>query len=156
MNSNPLRPPSYSSISTDLPSQIRIRIQFRYQQDPHLASVLHYLNQQGYPLLDVLKELLKARYAPTALNAEGKLNRAVALESIGKLRGYIYEIEQLAGLASTHENSPKALPDDTINDSAPLTSDPDQESPDSLSAPVPVDLQSIDRMLGFAPSRFAS
>ncbi|MBD1853422.1 hypothetical protein H6F87_26270 [Cyanobacteria bacterium FACHB-502] len=139
-------------------SLFNIRLRFRYSKDQHFALVLDYLERHGYALPDVLKELLKARFSPAALDEEGKLNRAIALECIGKLRGYIYEIEQLAGIKPSAEktDSPSILNRSLENsDDHDYDNHDDEPEPDEIIPPPSpsVDLDSIDRMLGFAPSR---
>ncbi|WP_088894842.1 hypothetical protein [Leptolyngbya ohadii] len=141
-------------------SLFNIRLRFRYSKDQHFASVLDYLEHRGYVLQDVFKELIKARFAPAALQEKGKLNQAIALECIGKLRGYIYEIEQLAGIKSgTEKTESHPILNRGSEDSGNYGyNDHDDElEPDdvTLSHPPAVDFDSIDRMLGFTPSRSA-
>lgn len=79
-------------------------VRFRRKQDPHFSLVLKYLTHNDHNVTDVLIEVAKARFLPAALDAEGKLNRHFALSCIGRLKGYIYEIEQLAGIQQSLTN----------------------------------------------------
>lgn len=109
-------------------SQLASEVRFRYKHDSQFGLVLKYLKQNDYPVTDVLTEVAKARFLPAALDAEGKLNRRFALSCIGRLKGYIYEIEQLVGnqqsLTDTNSNSNEAEIDEIQDDEDFLDFDP--------------------------------
>ncbi|WP_088894841.1 hypothetical protein [Leptolyngbya ohadii] len=97
---------SASNSSADL---LSVRYQFRYKRDLQFALVIKYLERREYVVSELIKELLKVRFTAAALDDEGKLNRSIALDCIGKLKGYIYEIEQLAGLTSNTNDTERAV-----------------------------------------------
>lgn len=83
----------------ELADEIRIRLY--HKSDPHLSAVLKYLEKKGFNLRYKIIELLKARFVAKAMLTDRKVDPAIAYTSIGKLKGYIYAIEQLAGIPST-------------------------------------------------------
>lgn len=91
----------------ELADEIRIRLY--HKSDPHLSAVLKYLEEKGFNLRYEIIELLKARFVPQAMLTDGKVDRAIAYASIGKLRSYIYTIEQLAGIPSIEQSTMKPI-----------------------------------------------
>ncbi|MEP0913748.1 hypothetical protein NDI45_22800 [Leptolyngbya sp. GB1-A1] len=149
-------------MTVNSPNEFRLR--YRSNQDQHFAEVLEYLNREGYCLPDVVKELLKARFCPAALDASGKLSQRIALDCIGKLKGYIYEIEQLAGIESSSNKSESQLPDCIPDSIATPTAQFDEPEEHEVEVPTRkpvskgsgINLNSVDRMLGVPSSRSAS
>jgi hypothetical protein len=121
---------------TSLPEEVRVRL--HYKRDPSLYMVLDYLNDRGVDLRVEIIEMLKARFIPEATKANGKMDRALAIHCIGKLKGYIYAIEQLAEL------EPTEMP---MTRSRTLVED--FEDPEDLEEET-VDVRDIDRMFGIA------
>lgn len=115
------------------------QIRFRYKDNLHFGKVVDYLSKEGYDLKQELMDSLTSRFITEAQSDEGKINRALALQCISKLQGYIYVIEQLAEL----EDSTKQIPNSRSSNPVSFGSDDDDDEEDE-----PEEEIDFDRMLG--------
>ncbi|MEP0914226.1 hypothetical protein NDI45_25285 [Leptolyngbya sp. GB1-A1] len=118
---------------------LQIRIQLN--RSSRLGLACEYLSQHNLNQNDEVKQFLEAGFYPLAMSVQGKLTREIAAECIGKLRGYIYAIEQLAGL----ESMPAPLPRHQERDDR---DDFEEEMVEEVLPKPPFDIDGIYKLKG--------
>jgi hypothetical protein len=123
-----------------------VEIRLRINRNPALRAVADYLSRNNLNLNDEVRESLTVRFYPLALSAKGKLTREIAISSIAKLKSYIYEIEQLAGLKPTAftDTSPLKTASAKYEEQEELEDDLVKDEPDSPK----LNPDDLDRMFG--------